>query len=134
MRRLIPSRSPAWWAVVFCALAAVGLFMVFEVLDLDGSDLYKRIFQPPIPSQPTVADAEGIVRHGAIAVQGALGHLHALVVLQQPFADFSRCPGAAPGISGKRLTRIRARVDLHHASFPPPAPADEPPSTPGRVI
>ena len=94
--------------------------MVFEVLDLDGSDLYKRIFQPPIPSQPTVAEAEGIIRHGAFAVQEALGHLHALVVLQQACTGFSRCPVAAPAISGERLTRIRARVDLHRASLPHP--------------
>ena len=134
MRRLLPSRSPAWWVVVLISLTAVGVFMAFEVMDLDGSDLYKRIFQPPIPSQPTVAEAEAIMRHGAITVQGALGQLHALVVLQQPFTGFTCCPGAAPGICGKRLTRIRPRVDLHHASFPPPAPADEPARTPAPTI
>jgi hypothetical protein len=134
MRHLLPFKSRAWWGILLCSLVAVAIFMVFEVLDLDSSDLYKRIFQPPIPSQPTVADAEGIMRHGAIAVQGALGHLHALVVLQQPFTGFSRCPSAAPGICGKRPTRIRARVDLHHASFPPPAPADEPPRTTAPAI
>ncbi len=109
MRRLLPSRSPAWWVVVLISLAAVGVFMVFEVLDLDGSDLYKRIFQSPIPSQPTMAEAEGIMRHGAFAVQEALGHLDALVVLQQSSTGFSRCPVAAPAISCERLTRIRAR-------------------------
>ena len=134
MRRLLPSRSPAWWVVVLISLAAVGVFMVFEVLDLDGSDLYKRIFQSPIPSQPTMAEAEGIMRHGAFAVQEALGHLDALVVLQQSSTGFSRCPVAAPAISCERLTRIRARVDIHRASLPPPAPGDEPPSTPARAI
>lgn len=128
MRRLLPSKSPVWWLVVLCSLAAVGVFMIFEVLDLDGSDLSKRIFQPLIPSQPTVAEAEG-VRHGAFAMQAAL------VVLQQLSTGFSRCPIAASAIYyGKRLTRIRARVDIHRASLPPPAPGDEPPSTPARTI
>ena len=134
MRGLLPSRSPAWWVVVLISLAAVGVFMVFEVLDLDGSDLYKRIFQPPISSQPTVAEAEGIMRHGAFAVQEALGHLHALVVLQQSCTGFSRCPVDAPAISGERLTRIRARVDLHCASLLPSAPGDEPPGSSARAI
>lgn len=134
MRRLLPLRSPAWWAVILCALVGVGVFMVFEVLDLDGSDLYKRIFQPPIPSQPTVAEAEGVMRHGAFAAQEALGHIHALVVLQQPSTVFAHCPYVATAVLCKRLTTIRPRADIHRASFPPPAPTDEPPSTPGRTI
>jgi hypothetical protein len=134
MRRLLPSRSPAWWVVVLISLAAIGVFMVFEVLDLDGSDLYKRIFRPPIPSQPAVAEAEGVMRHGAFAAQAALGHVHALVLLRQPFTGFSRCPHAAPAIFDKRLKRIRPRTDIHRASFPPLAPSDEPPRSPGRTI
>lgn len=134
MRRLFPSRSPAWWVIALISLGAVGVFMIFEVMDLDGSDLYKRICQPPIPSQPAVAEAEGVMRHGAFAIQAALGHLHALVLLRQPFTSLSRCPQAAPAIHDNRLTRIRPRTDIHRASLPPSAPGDEPPNIPARTI
>lgn len=103
--------------------------MIFEVMDLDGSDLYKRIFQPPIPSQPVVAEAEG-VRHSAFAIQAALGHLVALVDLRQPSPAVSRRPYTAPVLVGMRLTRIRARAHIRRPTFAPPAPGDEPPSTP----
>jgi hypothetical protein len=120
--------------IVLVSLGAVGVFMIFEVMDLDGSGLYKRIFQPFIPSQSTVAEAEG-VRHGVFAIQAAWGHLHALVALQQFCTGFSRRPVAAPVIYfGKRLPRIRARVDTHRACLPPLAPGDEPPSTSARTI
>jgi hypothetical protein len=134
MRRPLPSKSPVWWVVIICSLAAFGVFMVFEVLDLDGSDLCKRIFWPPISSQPAVAEAEGVMRHRAFAAQVALGHVHALVLLRQPFTGFSRCPHAAPAIFDKRLKRIRPRTDIHRASFPPPAPSDEPPSISALAI
>ncbi len=42
MRRLLPSRSPPWWVIVLVSLGAVGVFMIFEVMDLDGSDLHGR--------------------------------------------------------------------------------------------
>jgi hypothetical protein len=46
---------PARRAVIVWAVAAVAVFLAFEVLDLGGSDLAQRFFQPPISSQPTLA-------------------------------------------------------------------------------
>jgi hypothetical protein len=134
MRRLLPSRYPAWRVLVLCSLAAVGVFIVFEVLDLDGSDLYKRIFQPPIPSSPILAEAEGVLRQGTYAIQKAPGHIHALVDLRQPSARVSRCPYTAPAIVGMRLTRIHRRAHIRRATFPSPAASDEPPSNPDRTV
>ena len=134
MRRLLPSRSPAWWAVVLFSLATVGIFMVFEVMDLDRSDLNKRIFQPPISSQLTAVDAEGVLRYGALPIQKALGPTHALVELWRPSTGVSHCQYAAPVTAGRLLARIRVRVDIHRSSLAPPAPGDEPPSTPAFAI
>ncbi len=75
MRSGIPSRSLVSCIVVLCSLVAIALFMIFDVLDLDGSDLQKRIFQPSMSSQPTLAELEGAMRHGAFAIRDALGVL-----------------------------------------------------------
>ena len=134
MRRVLPVKSRGWWAVVLCALAAVAIFMAFEVLDLDGSDLYKRLFQSPIPSELTVAWAEEIMRHGAFAIPEALGHMQALDSLRPPSTGVSRCLDATSAPLGRRLTATRPRDRLHRASFHPPAPSDEPSRPTRRAI
>ena len=134
MRRLLPSRSPVWWVVILMSLSAVGVFMIFEVLDLDGSDLYKRLFQPPIPSQPTLAEAEGVMRHGAFPVQKALGQLCALVILLQYSTGCSSPSRSLCALRARRLLMNRPRPHIHGGSFTPTAPGDEPPSIPASVV
>lgn len=134
MRHLLPVKSRGWWIVVLCALATVAIFMAFEVLDLDGSDLYKRLFQSPIPSEPTVAWAEEIMRHGVVAIPETLGHMQALDSLRLPSTDVSRCLDATSAPLGRRLMTIRPRASLHRASFHPPASSDEPSGPTRRAI
>jgi len=134
MRRLLPSRSPAWWVVLLISFTAVGGFMAFEVMDLDGSDLYKRLFQPPIPSQPTLAEAEGVMRHGAFAVQNPPGQLCALVILLQDSPDCSSPSSSTAALRTKQLLRNRPRAYIHGGSLAPPGPGDEPLSIPASVI
>jgi hypothetical protein len=116
MRRVLPAKSLAWWAVTVCAVAAVAIFLAFEVLDLDGSDFARRLFQPLIPSQPTLAEAEEGMRHAAFDVSGGGG----LPPAQRP----------SPVLPGARRS-----VD-HRASPLRSAPSSRPPSgapSPGRV-
>ncbi len=120
MRRAVASRFLLWWLVVLCSLAAVAVFLMFEVLDLDGSDLHKRIFQPPISSQPMLAESEGAMRHGAFAVRDALG------VLQQRSVVLYYFTVSAPPTLCKRLTSIRPRGSIRRASAPPPPAIDDP--------
>lgn len=108
--------------------------MVFEVMDLDGSDLYKRLFQPPIPSQPTLAEAEGVMRHGAFTVQNPPGQPCALVILQQYPAGFSSPSCSTSSLRAKRFLRNRPRAHVHGRSLTPATPGDEPPSIPASVI
>ena len=108
--------------------------MIFEVMDLDGSDLYKRFFQPPLLSQPTLAEAEGVMRHGASAVQKVLGQLCALVVLEQYSTGFSSPSRSTSALRAKRLLRNRPRAHIYSGSCALVAPGDEAPSTPASVI
>jgi hypothetical protein len=71
MRRILPVKSLSWWAVMVCIVAAVAVFLAFEVLDLDGSDLARRLFQPLMSLQPTLAEAERSMRHAAFGVSEA---------------------------------------------------------------
>ncbi len=87
----MPQRSLAWWAIVACALAAVGAFMLFEVWDLDGSDLYHRLFQPPIPAQSPLVDAERTLRLGVFCAQDTEGGTCATrISLERPFSVADR--------------------------------------------
>ncbi len=133
MRCFLPSKSPTWGAAALCALAALGLFMSFEVLALDGPDSSQSIFQPPISSQPPVAEAEGIVRNGAFAVREPPGSLHSLTSLDQPSSVVSGGPYAADGHLRRRYTFIRLPAHIRRASCSPRAPPDEPLSSPSRA-
>jgi hypothetical protein len=132
MRQVLPVKSRVWWVVVCCSLAAVALFMTFEVLDLDGSHVCKRLLQPPIPS--SVAWTEEVMRNGAFASHEALGHLQALDSLRPPSTGVTRCLGAMSATLARRLTTIRPRTSLYRASFHPPTPGDEPPHPTHRAI
>jgi hypothetical protein len=125
MRRAVASRSLPWWLVVLCSLGAVAVFLMFEVLDLDGSDLHKCIFQPPISSQPMLAESEGAMRQGAFVVSDALG-----VLQQRPVVLYFFTVSAPPTLC-KRLTSTRPRGSIHRVSAPPPPAIDD--SHPGPL-
>jgi hypothetical protein len=127
MRRLLPAKSLTWWAVIGCTLAAVAVFLAFEVLDLDGSALAQRLFQPPISSQPTLAEAEGVMRHAAFGVPDT-GCFHLADVFSRPFLVLWSRLDAIPRLSAQHPTRPLLRPHLHRASFSPPFACDEPPS------
>ncbi len=120
MRKAVPLRSLAWWVIVLSALAAVAIYMVFEVLDLDGSDLQRRILQPPISSQPSLAESDGATRHGVFMVRDALG------ILQQRFAVLTYTSLSASPNLRTRLTTTRPRGALRRVSFTPPPAVDDP--------
>ena len=130
MRRVLPGKSPAWWAVMVCAVSAVAVFLAFEVLDLDGSDLARRLFQPLIPSQPTLAEAEEGMRHAAFDVSGG-GGFRLLSVLPQSSLVHGAQSTTVPRLSAQRRPRALLRAHLRRAAFAPHEASDAPPS-PGR--
>ncbi len=120
MRKAVPLRSLAWWVIVLSALAAVAIYMAFEVLDLDGSDLQRRIFQPPISSQPSLAESDGATRHGVFMVRDALG------ILQQRFAVLSYSSLSASPNLCVRLASTCSRRSLRRVFFSSPPAIDDP--------
>jgi len=127
MRRVLPGKSPAWWAVMVCAVSAVAVFLAFEVLDLDGSDLARRLFQPLIPSQATLAEAEEGTRQAALGFSGA-GCFRLVGVLSQSSLARGARSTAMPRLSGQRRPRAPLRAFLRRAAFASPGASDEPPS------
>ena len=53
-RRMETQRTGWWWAVYVTACAAMAIFIAFDVLDLDGSDLTTGL-----PGSAVTADARG---------------------------------------------------------------------------
>src|SRR5512136_2457069 len=51
-------RSVAWRAVLFCAMFLVGSYVVFDILDLDGSERVARSNRVAIVASGQESDAE----------------------------------------------------------------------------
>ena len=134
MRRFLRSRCQAWWAIVLCSLAAIAVFMIFEVLDLDGSSLHARIFQPPLSSQPAVAESENAIRYGTFASYATAPHPQASFVVQAaPLSRFGT--SAIPGVTLKRcLLRRRSLFGGRRADLSCTPSLDEPPRCLARSL
>jgi hypothetical protein len=65
-------RSDGWWAVFLCAFLAMGVYIAFEVLDVDGSNLRDMGPGTAIAAEPASADAERFLHH-APAIADAPG-------------------------------------------------------------
>ena len=53
--------SHGWWAIFLCACLAMGVYIAFEVLDLDGSNLRDLGPGRAIAAEPAAADAERLL-------------------------------------------------------------------------
>jgi len=65
-------RSHGWWAVFLCACLAMGVYIAFEVLDLDGSNLRDLGPRTAIAAESASADAERFL-HQAPSIADAPG-------------------------------------------------------------
>jgi len=108
--------------------------MVFEVWDLDGSDLYRRLFQPSIAAQSALADAERAMRHGAFGARETLSCIREAAVFQGHPLLLASWPQTGPPLSGKRLVGIHRRTERTCATLRLSASLDEPSRSSARNI
>jgi hypothetical protein len=111
---------------VIGALAVVGIFMVFEVWDLDGSDLYRRLFQPSLVAQSALADVERNIRLGALGVRETLSRIRVAVVSQEHLLFPPGWSQAGTPVRGKRVTGTPRRTDRARATCRLSASLDDP--------
>jgi len=112
-------RFPSGWIVVICAFLAVGVFITFEALDVDGSHFQRLLPDSVIAAEPTSADVEQLLPRlpSASGAQTSVSLCLNLPLPPEPLEIRSRS-----GIAG-------LRVRLNHA-LPRASLRHEPSSTP----
>ncbi len=119
-------RSRAWWGLFLCASLAIGCYLAFDVLGLDGSNLHRLLnnvalapmaAEPDVrhilPRPPTLPDPPDIPR--------------APFFHEMFFASLRIAPGAVPVIASSRFEGSRPRAQLgreYSASDSSASPAD----------
>lgn len=63
-------RSLGTWLVLSCALLALGIYIAFDVLDLDGSDFCSWPLKNPLAVNPPQGDAELFLAQGLPSPEG----------------------------------------------------------------
>ena len=119
-------KSLGWLGVTLGAFLLVGCYLVFDVLDLDQSDLYHRLLSNPFASQGNWAEGERDLRQH-FAAPGA-HNPDAKVIrafsLARVLETLPR-PTSAPASSS--VCRVHPRAPVGRASLAPPtAPVDLP--------
>jgi hypothetical protein len=117
-------RSIGVWGVALGAFLLVGCYLVFDVLDLDGSDLQHRLFNNAIAPQGAWAETERAL-HQSLAAPGA----------HRPDAAFirslpvSRSRGTLLHMTSapisSQVRRIRPRAHAGRGSLDRPASSDD---------
>lgn len=127
-------RSSGWWGLVLCLSLAVGAYIVFDVLDVDGSDLHNRILHNPIAPPTLSAEAERSVHEGVLPPDPR-ARMEAPRLVERLFAPLNASARAAPESLRSRLRGIYPRV---HAvsldSLSTSSPTDDLASIPARRI
>lgn len=121
---MLRQRSLGWWGLVLCSLLALGAYIIFDVLDVDGSDLQKRILRNPMASQAVEAETKRAL-HQNSAAPDVLGHVSVSVVLQPLSTSVSVSPHTIPGTFGARLARVHLRLYPSRDTLPAPSPTDD---------
>jgi hypothetical protein len=106
-------RFPGGWIVFICAFLAVGVFITFEVLDLDGSNFQHPFRDSVIAAEPTSADVEQLRPRcpSAAWTQSSLCLCPNLPLPPEPLEVRSRS-----GVAGlrARLNHALPRASLRH--------------------
>jgi hypothetical protein len=117
LREMQERRFPGGWAVFVCAFLAVGVFITFEVLDLDGSNFQHPFRDNVIAAEPTSADLEQLLPRcpSAPGAQTSVSLCLNLPLPPEPLEVRSRS-----GVAGRcaRLNHALPRASLRHKPSP----------------
>jgi hypothetical protein len=125
LREIQKRRCPGGWVVFLFAFLAVGVFIAFEVLDLDGSNFQRLLPDSVIAAEPASADVEQLLSRlpSAPGVQTSVSLCPELPLSPEPLKVRSRS-----GINGlcARFNHALPRASLR--GEPSPSPLSEDPA------
>ena len=107
-----------WCGVTLGAFPLVGCYLVFDVLDLDGSDLQNRLFSVAIASQGAWTEAKWGL-HQSLAARGTHSPGGLLIHLLPLSRSFGTLPHPTSVPVSSEVRRIRPRVYAAHDSLDP---------------
>jgi hypothetical protein len=112
--------------VLCCALLAMGMYIAFDLLDLDGSGLHDRLFPCPMGGHPQQADAELLLAQDP-PNPAALAPAPISSTFQLALHPGKISPRVIPAASTARPCRIhvtaQARRSISFSSSPTEEPA-----------
>ncbi|HYA02198.1 MAG TPA: hypothetical protein VEI04_03705 [Syntrophobacteria bacterium] len=125
LREMQGRRCP-WSGIVFiCVFVAMVVFIAFEVLDLDGSNLRQPPASTTIAAEPALADVEELLPQSDSVPAAQTGVSLGLDLRLPPEAVKLFCPSGRNGLIA-RLDQARPRSFLRHETPPPTPLSDDP--------
>ena len=116
-------RSAMGRSVFCCALLLVGAYVLFDILDVDGSQMISRPTDAIVSVEPQQADADRFLR-----TDGAtLGASDFLVPIPSRLSSV-KCGGISAATTPLRFrqSRLLPRVNLHSETALSPTPSTDP--------
>lgn len=124
--RNIRQRSTGWWAVLFVACLAMAIYIAFDLLDLDGSNLRDLGGGTAIAAESPSAETDRLLSH-RLSVGGAQDpvaiHPESLVTAGPPQRSFHRSLDGAIARRGGIRPRAQLSRDTSSARSPIGEPA-----------
>ncbi len=120
-------RSPCGWVGLFSTLLALGLYVAFDPLDLDGLDLCARLFRNAITADLSLTEAESFFAHDPLSSEG-LGSPALPPTPLSVLAPAKVPPRMAPAtrIAGSNQLPLRAQARRGLSSTTSISPTEEP--------
>ncbi len=118
-------RSRAWWGVFLCAVLAMGAYIAFDMLDLDGSSLRDAWPGSAVAAEPAGGETERILSPAEVTPHApVLGSAVAAVDLDRASGSPDRA--ATMPHSGASLRRVLPRINLARDTSSPASPSADP--------
>ena len=116
-------RSWAWWGVFFVALLTIGAYVIFDILDVDGSQMTGRPADAIIAAEALQVEVDRFFRADTFTPD-LTGSLHLSVLPCFPTEIHGLLPVAS--ILRARLSRMFPRVNPHRDMLRVSSPSADP--------